>query len=153
MLRIWWGPSGTRPLTSGCASPPPAGLAHICQTYDRFSHVAITLGNMVINLEKEKSARLLKHVIRCYLRLSDNARWVRPVSPSVLLRLVSAGDVIRQQCCWFVPVLANLCIVVPPAAVSASQSEWHHKRHGNPEWCVECCLLSEFSPRSFDQYV
>ncbi|XP_043198085.1 CCR4-NOT transcription complex subunit 9-like [Amphibalanus amphitrite] len=50
------------------------GLAHICQTYDRFSHVAITLGNMVINLEKEKSARLLKHVIRCYLRLSDNSR-------------------------------------------------------------------------------
>jgi len=50
------------------------GLQHICQTYERFSHVARTLGNMVIDLEKEKSARLLKHVIRCYLRLSDNAR-------------------------------------------------------------------------------
>ncbi|XP_043189348.1 CCR4-NOT transcription complex subunit 9-like [Amphibalanus amphitrite] len=50
------------------------GLSHVCQTYERFSHVARTLGNMVINLEKEKSARLLKHVIRCYLRLSDNPR-------------------------------------------------------------------------------
>ena len=29
---------------------------------------------MVINLAKEQSARLLKHVIRCYLRLSDNPR-------------------------------------------------------------------------------
>ena len=61
--------------------PSSAGLAHICQTYDRFSHVAITLGNMVINLEKEKSARLLKHVIRCYLRLSDNSRS----APTVLI--------------------------------------------------------------------
>ena len=50
------------------------GLCYICQTYDRFSHVAIILGKMVIQLAKEPSARLLKHVIRCYLRLSDNPR-------------------------------------------------------------------------------
>jgi CCR4-NOT transcription complex subunit 9 len=30
---------------------------------------------MVLCLAKEQSARLLKHVIRCYLRLSDNARY------------------------------------------------------------------------------
>ena len=29
---------------------------------------------MVIALAKESSARLLKHVVRCYLRLSDNQR-------------------------------------------------------------------------------
>lgn len=29
---------------------------------------------MVLSLAKEPSARLLKHVVRCYLRLSDNAR-------------------------------------------------------------------------------
>lgn len=29
---------------------------------------------MVISLAKEPSSRLLKHVVRCYLRLSDNAR-------------------------------------------------------------------------------
>lgn len=50
------------------------GLAYICQTYERFSHVAKVLGLMVINLVKESSSRLLKHVVRCYLRLSDNAR-------------------------------------------------------------------------------
>lgn len=51
-----------------------SGLSYICQTYDRFSHVAMILGKMVISLAKEPSARLLKHVVRCYLRLSDNPR-------------------------------------------------------------------------------
>lgn len=51
-----------------------SGLSYICQTYDRFSHVAIILGKMVLQLAKEPSARLLKHVVRCYLRLSDNPR-------------------------------------------------------------------------------
>jgi len=50
------------------------GLYYICQTYDRFSHVAMILGKMVIQLSKEPSQRLLKHVVRCYLRLSDNTR-------------------------------------------------------------------------------
>lgn len=50
------------------------GLSYICQTYERFSHVAMILGKMVISLAKEQSARLLKHVVRCYLRLSDNPR-------------------------------------------------------------------------------
>ncbi len=30
---------------------------------------------MVLQLSKEPSARLLKHVVRCYLRLSDNSRY------------------------------------------------------------------------------
>jgi len=50
------------------------GLSYICQTYERFSHVAMILGKMVLSLAKEQSARLLKHVVRCYLRLSDNSR-------------------------------------------------------------------------------
>ena len=32
-------------------------------------------GKMLLQLAKEQSARLLKHVVRCYLRLSDNPRW------------------------------------------------------------------------------
>lgn len=50
------------------------GLAYICQTYERFSHVAMVLGKMVNTLGKEPSVRLLKHVVRCYLRLSDNTK-------------------------------------------------------------------------------
>ncbi|VDN57251.1 unnamed protein product [Dracunculus medinensis] len=50
------------------------GLAYVCQTYERFSHVAMILGKMVIQLAKEQSPRLLKHAVRCYNRLSDNPR-------------------------------------------------------------------------------
>ena len=50
------------------------GLSYICHTYDRFSHVAMILSKMVFALAKEPSGRLLKHVVRCYLRLSDNLR-------------------------------------------------------------------------------
>lgn len=77
------------------------GLNYICQTYERFSHVAMILvcslnalrlfttnlrrlpwqGKMVLQLAKEQSARLLKHVIRCYSRLSDNPRLARPSPP------------------------------------------------------------------------
>lgn len=32
---------------------------------------------MVLSLAKEPSARLLKHVVRCYLRLSDNPRYYK----------------------------------------------------------------------------
>jgi len=50
------------------------GLAFACQTYERFSHVALILGKMVHHLVKHPAPRLLKHVIRCYLRLTENPR-------------------------------------------------------------------------------
>jgi CCR4-NOT transcription complex subunit 9 len=50
------------------------GLTYICQTYERFYAVATVLANMVTQLVEQQSIRLLKHVIRCYLRLSDNPR-------------------------------------------------------------------------------
>ncbi|CAF0845839.1 unnamed protein product [Rotaria sp. Silwood1] len=51
-----------------------SGLNYICETFDRFSHVAMVLGRMVLQQQREASGRLLKHIIRCYLRLSDNPR-------------------------------------------------------------------------------
>jgi CCR4-NOT transcription complex subunit 9 len=50
------------------------GLNYICQTYERFYAVGTVLSNMVNQLVDQPSLRLLKHVIRCYLRLSDNPR-------------------------------------------------------------------------------
>jgi CCR4-NOT transcription complex subunit 9 len=50
------------------------GLAYICQTYERFYAVGTVLSSMVNNLVDSQAIRLLKHVVRCYLRLSDNAR-------------------------------------------------------------------------------
>lgn len=50
------------------------GLGYICQTYERFYAVGTVLINMVAQLVETQSVRLLKHVVRCYLRLSDNPR-------------------------------------------------------------------------------
>jgi CCR4-NOT transcription complex subunit 9 len=50
------------------------GLAYICATPERFYAVSTVLSNMVAALVEQPSARLLKHVLRCYLRLSDNDR-------------------------------------------------------------------------------
>lgn len=50
------------------------GLDYICTTAERFYAVARVLANMVGALAEQPSSRLLKHIIRCYLRLSDNPR-------------------------------------------------------------------------------
>lgn len=50
------------------------GLAYTCAAAERFFAVANVLANMVSALVEAPSPRLLKHVIRCYLRLSDNQR-------------------------------------------------------------------------------
>lgn len=48
------------------------GLNYICQTYDRFDAVSKVLGIMVKQLVEQPTTRLLRHLIRCYLRLTDN---------------------------------------------------------------------------------
>ncbi|EEP80981.1 cell differentiation protein rcd1 [Uncinocarpus reesii 1704] len=50
------------------------GLAYICATYERFYAVGSVLSNMVTQLVEQQTVRLLKHVVRCFLRLSDNNR-------------------------------------------------------------------------------
>lgn len=55
------------------------GLQHVCATFERFFAVDVILANMVVSLVEQPSARLLKHIIRCYLRLSENGRSVLPV--------------------------------------------------------------------------
>ncbi|KAJ5679401.1 hypothetical protein N7462_007645 [Penicillium macrosclerotiorum] len=50
------------------------GLAYICATYERFYAVGTVLSNMVTQLVEQQTVRLLKHVVRCFLRLSDNSR-------------------------------------------------------------------------------
>ena len=57
------------------------GLTYICHTYERFYAVGMVLSNMVVALSgmvgqqvESQAVRLLKHVVRCYLRLSDNMR-------------------------------------------------------------------------------
>ena len=50
------------------------GLGYVCATAERFYAVSTVLNNMVGALTHQPSVRLLKHIVRCYLRLSDNVR-------------------------------------------------------------------------------
>lgn len=50
------------------------GLDYICTTAERFYAVGRVLNHMVGALAEQPSSRLLKHIIRCYLRLADNPR-------------------------------------------------------------------------------
>jgi len=53
------------------------GLAYICATAHRFYQVSSALGKMVESLQWKQtdgSSRLLKHVVKCYTRLAENAR-------------------------------------------------------------------------------
>lgn len=65
------------------------GLTYICHTYERFYAVGTVLSNMVNQLVETQAVRLLKHVVRCYLRLSDNLRYVLFVT---LLDAVSTNN-------------------------------------------------------------
>jgi CCR4-NOT transcription complex subunit 9 len=50
------------------------GLSYVCATAPRFYAVSSVLSTMVQQLVGQPSQRLLKHIIRCYLRLADNAK-------------------------------------------------------------------------------
>ncbi|TMW99064.1 hypothetical protein EJD97_003072 [Solanum chilense] len=50
------------------------GLNYVCAISKSFFEVIQVLGNMVGAVAEQPSSRLLKHIIRCYLRLSDNPR-------------------------------------------------------------------------------
>jgi CCR4-NOT transcription complex subunit 9 len=50
------------------------GLNYVCATAERFYAVSTVLANMVQLLQVHPSVRLLKHVVRCYLRLADHPR-------------------------------------------------------------------------------
>jgi CCR4-NOT transcription complex subunit 9 len=63
------------------------GLSYVCHTADRFFAVSTVLSNMVAVLVEAPSHRLLKHIIRCYMRLADNGKAreaLRQVLPAPL---------------------------------------------------------------------
>jgi CCR4-NOT transcription complex subunit 9 len=77
------------------------GLNYVCQTAERFFAVSNVLSNMVAALVRDPSVRLLKHIIRCYLRLSENPyaphTHLRSVVPDTL-HLIALFDTL-QACC------------------------------------------------------
>ncbi|PCH44395.1 cell differentiation proteins Rcd1-like protein [Wolfiporia cocos MD-104 SS10] len=79
------------------------GLTYICHTYERFYAVGTVLSNMVNQLVETQAVRLLKHVVRCYLRLSDNLRRaLRQCLPEPLrdqtFSALLKGDMVTKRC-------------------------------------------------------
>lgn len=76
-----------------------AGLSYVCATAERFYAVSNVLGNMVAKLLESPSVRLLKHIVRCYLRLSENgkARDALRTSLPEALRDSSFSAVLRSE--------------------------------------------------------
>ncbi|KAG8908625.1 hypothetical protein FRB99_004913 [Tulasnella sp. 403] len=81
------------------------GLTYICHTYERFYAVGTVLSNMVTQLVETQTVRLLKHVVRCYLRLSDNLRarealracLPEPLRDNTFSNLLK-GDMVTKRC-------------------------------------------------------
>jgi len=50
------------------------GLNYVCKTSDRFFAISQVLTKMIADPVKKPSKKLIKHVVRCYLRLCDDKR-------------------------------------------------------------------------------
>lgn len=99
------------------------GLTYICHTYERFYAVGTVLSNMVNQLVETQAVRLLKHVVRCYLRLSDNMRYVYEL-PSQVGLFWRGGYRARQalKACLPEPLRDNTFSAL--LKVSIYTSEW-----------------------------
>ncbi|WPG99904.1 Cell differentiation protein rcd1 [Acrodontium crateriforme] len=105
------------------------GLQYICQTYERFYAVGTVLSNMVTQLVDQQTVRLLKHVVRCFLRLSDNARAreaLRQCLPEPLrdatFSPVLRDDAATKRC------LASLLVALSDQAEPAMSQGYGHQQ-------------------------
>lgn len=100
------------------------GLSYICATPERFYAVSTVLSNMVSILVEQPSLRLLKHIVRCYLRLADNARArdaLRQCLPDSLrdstFRETLHDDLTTQR--WLAQLQSQVMYDATPAAAVA----------------------------------
>eukprot|EP01129_Flabellula_baltica_P015751 TRINITY_DN8131_c0_g1_i1.p1 TRINITY_DN8131_c0_g1~~TRINITY_DN8131_c0_g1_i1.p1 ORF type:complete len:278 (+),score=41.52 TRINITY_DN8131_c0_g1_i1:47-880(+) len=49
------------------------GLSYFCHTAKRILAILSVLSNMIKQMENQPSSNLIKHIIRCYLRLTENS--------------------------------------------------------------------------------
>ena len=72
------------------------GLGYICHTYERFYAVGTVLSNMVTQLVEQQTVRLLKHVVRCFLRWV-NSQYTVPYRELLTLVLHRLSDNARAR--------------------------------------------------------
>lgn len=56
------------------------GLRYCCLVADRFFAITSALETMMEKISEEPSQRLLKHIVRCYLKLSESPRLAKSSS-------------------------------------------------------------------------
>ncbi|OII72801.1 cell differentiation protein RCD1 [Cryptosporidium ubiquitum] len=90
------------------------GLTYICATPERFFTVCQVLGNVITQHNEAPSPRLLKHIIRCYLRLSENSKVrdaLKQTIPSIILspsfKMIFHDDAVTTK--WLHQLYTNIC--------------------------------------------
>ena len=99
------------------------GLAYVCATAERFYAVSSVLSGMVAKLIETPSVRLLKHIVRCYLRLSEHARArdaLRQCLPDALKDHTFAAVLRSEESVqrWLALLLKNITDPGPPMTSS-----------------------------------
>lgn len=100
-----------------------AGLTYISATAERFYAVSTVLSSMVSKLVETPSVRLLKHIVRCYLRLSEHMRArdaLRQCLPEALRDQTFASTIRGEESVqkWLALLMKNLS--ERPAASAAA---------------------------------
>ncbi|KAH7654366.1 CCR4-NOT transcription complex subunit 9 protein [Dioscorea alata] len=106
------------------------GLRYICATAERFYAVGSVLATMVASLAEQPSTRLLKHIIRCYLRLSDNQRACEALHNCLpdMLKDGTFNNCLRDDLVtrrWLQQLLHNVA-AVNPVSVAMQQARLEH---------------------------
>ena len=76
------------------------GLKYLCMTAERFFAVSTVLNNMVESQLVKPSTRLLKHIIKCYFRLSENPRALMALNqnlPTIVIEMVKKNINLTQN--------------------------------------------------------
>lgn len=89
------------------------GLNYICSTAERFYALSSVLSGMVSKLVENPSVRLLKHVARCYLRLSEHLKArdaLKLTLPEALRDQTFAPILVSEEAVqrWLTLLLKNL---------------------------------------------
>lgn len=76
------------------------GLKYLCHTAERFFAVSTVLNNMVESQLQKPSTRLLKHIIKCYFRLSENPRAQMALNqnlPTIVIEMLKQNPKLTQN--------------------------------------------------------
>eukprot|EP01026_Neomeris_dumetosa_P039468 TRINITY_DN32397_c0_g1_i12.p1 TRINITY_DN32397_c0_g1~~TRINITY_DN32397_c0_g1_i12.p1 ORF type:complete len:150 (-),score=18.85 TRINITY_DN32397_c0_g1_i12:300-749(-) len=108
------------------------GLEYVCSHNERFYALTAVLDNMVSMLQEQPSNRLLKHIIRVYLRLTDNSHAeanLRNTVPELLCSPQSLNPLLQDLSTrrWLAELLKKLGYEMEASQV-APEAVWEQQQ-------------------------